>query len=118
MTEIIYRLRNQDEIVGYLREIHGRSFYSKNGYQWSGDSLKYSDTDRFTGYKDRNDKRIFERDVLSSTDYPSDEYIIHYDDLLTRFLLVSYQNQDILDATLEMFFEHKSKVRRIGFLRP
>lgn len=117
MSETIYRLRNHDEIVGFLRENNGRSFYSINGYQWSGTSIHYTEKDLFTGYKDRNDRRIFDRDVLSSTDYPSNEYIIHYDAHLTKFLLVNYQNRDIFSVSLQEFFEHKPRVCRIGFLR-
>lgn len=117
MREKLFRLRKNDEIVGFLREVDGRSYYSSNGYQWSGKKIAYSDSDRFTGYKDRNDRRIFERDVLTSTDYPSNEYIIHFDSLLNQFLLVSYKNRDIFNVSVEELFEHKSKVRRIGFLR-
>ena len=45
------------------------------------------------------------------------EYIIHYDALLTKFLLVSYSNRDIFNISLEEFVEQKSKVKRIGYLR-
>lgn len=117
MDELIYRLRDDDEIVGYLRVFNGKEYYSSNGYQWSGNPIQYSDSDSFTGFKDRNDKRIFERDIVSSTDYPLYEYIIHYDALLNKFLLVSFQNRDIFKLSLEEFFKHKPRVCRIGFLR-
>tara|TARA_B100000508_G_scaffold75230_1_gene58647 strand:+ start:116936 stop:117289 length:354 start_codon:yes stop_codon:yes gene_type:complete len=117
MNETIYRLRQGEEVVGFLREFDNSSFYSANGYQWSGKSIQYDRIERYSGYKDRNDKRLFEGDVISSTDYPSNEYIIHYDALLTKFLLVSYSNRDIFNISLEEFVEQKSKVKRIGYLR-
>ncbi len=117
MNETIYRLREQDDIIGYLRTVNGSSFYSINGYQWSGRIIEYTDKDLFTGFKDRNDKRIFERDIVSSIDYPSNEYIIHYDALLNKFLLVSFQNRNIFNLSLDEFFKHKPRVCRIGFLR-
>lgn len=113
----MFRLRAGNEIIGFLRIINERSYYSTNGYQWSGKSINYQEKDRFTGFKDRNDRRIFQGDIIVSTDYPSNEYIIHYDDLLTKFLLVSYWNRDIFNVSVEEFFLNKSAVRRIGFLR-
>lgn len=117
MQDELFRLRKGEEIIGFMRIVNGRSFYSANGYQWTGNQIKFEDKDPFTGFKDRNDRRIFEGDVLSSTDYPANEYIIHYDPLLNKFLLVSYKNRDIFNVSVDEFFEHKSKVRRIGFLR-
>lgn len=115
MNETIYRLRDKEEIVGYLRIFNENSYFSINGYQWSGNEIQFTVKDLFTGFKDRNDKRIFEHDIVSSTDYPSNEYIIHYDALLNKFLLVSYQNRDIFKDSLEEFFRHKPRVCRIGF---
>jgi hypothetical protein len=117
MNESIFRLRERDEIIGYLRIVNDSSYYSINGYQWSGKTIEYTDKDLFTGFKDRNDKRIFERDIVSSTDYPLNEYIIHHDALLNKFLLVSYENRDIFNLSLDEFFRHKPRVCRIGFLR-
>lgn len=94
-----------------------QTFYSPNGHHWTGKPLVYETKDVFSGYKDRNDRRIFEGDVISSTDYPSNEYIVHYDSLLTKFLLVSYDNRDIFNVSIDEFFADKQKVRRIGFLQ-
>lgn len=117
MQDEIFRLREGEEILGFMRIVDNRPYYSVNGYQWTGNQITFDNKDLFTGFKDRNDRRIFERDVLSSTDYPSNEYIIHYDSVLNKFLLVSYKNRDIFNVSVEQFFENKSKVRRIGFLR-
>ena len=112
----IYRLKVENEIIGFLRVEQNQYFYSKNGHHWSGKKLEFEYYERFTGFKDRNDKRIFEGDIVSSTIYTEDEYIIYYDQPLKKFLLVSYENRTTFNCSLNEFFKEKHVVTRVGFL--
>jgi hypothetical protein len=61
---ITHRLRIEDRIVGYER-VEGKSkFYSKDFYWWNGAPIEYSLRDRFTDLKDKNNRAIFENDII------------------------------------------------------
>lgn len=59
-----FRLRIDDRIVGYQR-LEGKSyFYSKDNFWWNGKPIEYNTQDRFTGLKDKNDRTLFEHDIV------------------------------------------------------
>ncbi|MGM0478559.1 MAG: hypothetical protein ACQERC_04995 [Bacteroidota bacterium] len=113
----IFRIREEDEIVGYMREHDFGRHYSQNGYQWNGATIPYDSTEYFTGYKDRDGRWIFENDVITSSDYPQNEFIITYDRVLTKFLLVDYSNRDIFSVSANDLLADRFKIKRIGVLK-
>ncbi|MFZ6051465.1 YopX family protein [Halocola ammonii] len=59
-----YRLRSEKQIVGYER-IEGKSkFYSKDYFWWNGSPIQHDLRDQFSGFKDKNNRPIFENDIV------------------------------------------------------
>lgn len=70
-TEKRYRLRIQKKVVGYLRQISNTSsFYSPDGFWWSGRKIDYKQVDEWTGLKDKNNRPIHEWDIVYFKIYP------------------------------------------------
>ncbi|MFN3951986.1 MAG: YopX family protein [Thermaurantimonas sp.] len=65
MSEKRYRLRVDQKIIGYKRVIgKNYEFYSRNGLWWSGHILYYKQVDEFSGLKDKNDRHLYELDIV------------------------------------------------------
>lgn len=70
-----FRLRQDDQIVGYMRKVSSSMvLYSKDGFWWRGYKPEYNLVDEFTGLKDRNNRHIFEWDILYFKIDPDGEY--------------------------------------------
>lgn len=95
-----YRLRNGNQIIGYLRKVYGGAyFYSKDSYWWTGREINYEEIDEWTGYKDINRKLIYEWDIL--------QYRLDKDEpFKTGAVLWQKKNQHfgIRDLNEEIFF--------------
>lgn len=63
--EVRWRLRNQDQIVGYERHVSGKIWSSSDGLWWRGERLDYTDKDRCFMIKDVNNEWLFEGDIVS-----------------------------------------------------
>jgi hypothetical protein len=60
-----FRLRIGNTVVGYMRKISGTSvFYSPDAFWWSGRKIDYNEVDEWTGLKDKNNRYIYEWDIL------------------------------------------------------
>ncbi len=113
----IFRIREAGEIVGFMREQDFGAYYSLNGYQWNGAPIVYDSVEYFTSFKDRHGLRIFENDVVQSSDYPENEFIITYDHVLTKFLLVDYSNRNIFNGSVDELLADRFKIKRVGVLK-
>lgn len=71
MDERRYRLRAGAEIAGYLRDIHGTLYYSRDGFWWTGRPVSYEHVDEWTGWKDAKGNRIYEWDLVEYRDIES-----------------------------------------------
>lgn len=75
LPEERYRIRLDEYIVGFMRVMYGRStFYSKDGFWWTGKALEYNVRDEFVGVKDKNNKHIYEWDLVKYKIDPDDDY--------------------------------------------
>ena len=64
MSETRYRLREGKRIVGYSRELESRSYFSKDAYWWTGNAIEHDTKDEATGWKDKNNRHLFENDII------------------------------------------------------
>lgn len=71
-----FRLRQEQEIVGYMRKVSERMvLYSKAGFWWRGHKPDYNQVDEFTGLRDRNNQYIYEWDILEFKLDPDEDYL-------------------------------------------
>lgn len=64
-VETRYRLRNGEQIVGYMRKV-GRNgiYYSKDQYWWNGRPIDYQQIDEWTHLRDIDNRPIYEFDIV------------------------------------------------------
>tara|TARA_A100001015_G_scaffold174960_1_gene194506 strand:- start:11171 stop:11566 length:396 start_codon:yes stop_codon:yes gene_type:complete len=64
-SKFLFRLRQFDKIVGYKKFVTSKLyFYSKDLYAFDDNEIEYDDQDFFSGYYCKNNKPIFENDIL------------------------------------------------------
>lgn len=70
-----FRLRQDEHIVGYMRKLSERLImYSQDGFWWRGHKPNYNEVDEYTGLRDRNNRYIYEWDILEFKIDPDAEY--------------------------------------------
>ncbi len=62
--ETRYRLRMDDQIVGYAREIGRTRYYSKDQFWWNGAIIKHNRVDECIGIKDLDNRPLYELDIV------------------------------------------------------
>lgn len=68
-----FRLRVDEKIVGYKREVSTKMvFYSKNEFWWNGQPIGHKQIDEFTGFYDKNKTPIYEWDIIRFVLTPED----------------------------------------------
>lgn len=65
----IFRLTRYDEFVGYIRRTGSYELYSKDLYGWNGKAIDYDYKEGDTGFRDKNNRRIFVHDIVHMTYY-------------------------------------------------
>ena len=90
-NELRFRLRNGEKVTGFVRRMPaGGDFFSRDGFWWTGTPLPYEQIDEWTGWKDLNQKHIFEYDIVScklDPDGPSEKAAVLWDEEKERFSL-------------------------------
>jgi hypothetical protein len=103
------RLRIDNIIVGYRKKPGEFYYYSKDLYAWSGQPIKFKQTDKYTGLKDKNNKLIFEHDIISCND---NFFEIIYDKKLDKFYLLElstdtiFNTEDVLKSKNFVFYSY------------
>lgn len=60
-----YRLRIDERVVGYKRQVSPKmEFYSKNEFWWNGQAIGHKQIDEYTGMFDKNKTYIYEWDII------------------------------------------------------
>ena len=115
LTKSDFRLRVGDKIVGYERKSGNYTLFSTNLFRWNGKPIDFEQKDRCTALQDKNNNWIFERDIIQSTDYPQNAFVVTYDHLLTKFLLVEINDEVIFEHSIELVCKDKRKVTRLTY---
>lgn len=70
-----FRLRQGDQVVGYMRQLSPRMIlYSKDGFWWRGEKPEYNQVDEYIGLRDRNNQAIYEWDIVDFKYDPEGTY--------------------------------------------
>jgi len=115
LTTNDFRLRIDNQIVGYERKSGNYTLFSSNLFQWNGKPIPFKQIDRCTSFQDKNNNWIFEEDIILSTDYPQNTFAVTYDHLLTKFLLVEINDEVIFEHSIQLVCKDKRKISRISF---
>lgn len=112
---MIYRLRRNNEIVGYLREEAGSAYYSRDLYGWTGTEILHDTKEPSTNFKDKNAQRIFINDFLNFNHKISgldSIYMVTKDN--ENIYLKGYNNDE--EKPIELINSRTYSVKKIGFL--
>ena len=106
---MVHRLVQYGEVVGYLRVEGSYSFYSKDLYGWNGKVIEFDSKEKDSGYRDVNNQRIFQGDVIRIRYYRNPVALKQTDEVLAVLKL------DKKDR-LELNFIDSGEKRRVDFL--
>jgi hypothetical protein len=71
-----FRLRKGEKTVGYMRKVSSTMvLYSSDGLWWRGHKIDYTELDEYTGLRDRNNRHIYEWDILKFKIDPDGDYV-------------------------------------------
>lgn len=113
MKPIEYRLRKDDQIVGYSKTIGKSTFYSPDKLWWGGKKIDFKQRDLGVGYQDINAEWLFENDLIRLKNEKEIIQLI-YDEMIDQFLGVDYLTQEILYPNIEEKLKNRAS-RRISF---
>lgn len=111
------------EIAGYLRDINGSLFYSRDGFWWTGRPVSYENVDEWTGWWDAQRKRIYEWDLVeyATSDTVKELFAVLWDAGECLFGLRNLHTGDFLPLTLrgvELFESARCRVVSYVFINP
>ncbi|QNR24441.1 hypothetical protein [Croceimicrobium hydrocarbonivorans] len=100
-----FRLRQDHEIVGYMRKLSERMvLFSKDGFWWRGYKPEYNEVDEFIGIRDCNNRYIYEWDILYfkvDPDGPYEEGVILWEGNQQVFGIKAIRHDSFFPLELE-----------------
>lgn len=125
VTERRYRLRKQNQIVGYMRKINEKSFfYSRDAFWWTGRQIAYDEIDEWTGLLDKNRKPLYEWDIVKFKIDPDGDYcdgVVLWEARNQQFVIRQLDNEvffPIAIAGLQLFNPRQLEVFSYLFINP
>lgn len=115
MDESRFRLRTETGIVGYMKTIHNTTFFSKDGYGWSGNEIDFTFKDRFSGLFDQNRKPLYAEDIIEISIHPNLYLILHSDASLNTFQLIDFETFVIFAPDALELIQRAKWVKRISY---
>ena len=96
MKNNIFRLRLNNKKVGY-KKFHSSSmfFYSVDLYGWSSKEIDHNEIDHSTSKKDKNNRLLFEGDLIKLKHYPEHFGLIYYDHTHLEFITLLFNDDEI-----------------------
>ena len=106
--EIRWRLRHEDQIVGYERHVGSRDLVEQRRLVVAWQRLEHSEKDRCLGIKDLNNQWLYEHDVVTSKEHDGAWLVVHF---TNQWALV--QQDSMISAPTS-----DRQLKRIGFKFP
>jgi hypothetical protein len=92
-----FRLRVEDKIVGYQKQIHNSIFYSKDEYAWNGAKIEFQLKDKFSGVYDINRRAIYAEDILEFKDWKNCNFgLVLFDEVLSEFQIMDLSTEELV----------------------
>lgn len=115
-----YRLRVDNEIVGFKKEIGNQWYYSKDEYAWSGKEIKATILDTCFHLKDVNAKFLYAEDILKCTQEAEEFHVqLMYDTVLDQFFALDLNTEEIRnDLFTDEGFQFTVKRISYSFIQP
>ena len=112
---MIFRLRDENDVLGYMKINTKNKFeFSKDLMWWESRSLKYDLKDQWSGFKDKNNRLLFEHDIIfyRNANKTKQLAVILYDYDLECFYLydidddgINFSKKNILDCKCPLFYK-------------
>ena len=120
----LFRLRNDTTIVGYLKlYANGKSEFSKDMFWWHGDRIQYDEKDAFSGQYDRNNRALFNNDVVAirkgTTPKEKTNCLLTFDEERGSFTFIEIETEQLFELFLnDLPLFHKSELTFVGMHIP
>ena len=117
----LFRLRVGPQVVGYLRiYANGILEYSADQFWWHGTPIEYTEKDQYSGLKDRNNRSLFEYDVvairMSLNKHNKRPGVIQFNRDRDAFVWIEIDSNRMFDLFADHLpLLHKSECTFIGF---
>ena len=115
-----FRLRNNQKIVGYKKQIGNSVFYSKDEYAWSGSLIEFTIQDKFTRFFDNNRRAIYAEDIIEFTKNEDIKFaLILFDEILDTFQLLDLSAGEIVsNNAYDFLLKNPFVFKSFHFIQP
>ncbi len=119
MIHSLFRLRNGNDIVGYMKVFsQGNAEFSHDQFWWTGTHIDYQSKDHYCGIPDKNNRPLFELDVVKlKPTFPTQTIlgVIQFKAIEQAFIVIDLDTQDeynLFNDSGPIF--HKSQLTFVG----
>lgn len=114
--ETRYRLRKDDRIVGYARQVYGKLYYSADNFWWSGVSIPHIQKDQSIKIRDKNNRMLYENDIIMlRRDGKKNYFAITFDEMINCFYLLNLHTNELLPGKAEEHIQQAEKFEFVSF---
>lgn len=115
-----FRLRVDNQIVGFKKKMGNQWFYSKDEYAWSGKEINSTIQDPVFSFKDANAKFLYAEDILIFEEETKQNHIhLVFEEVLQTFVAVDMQTEEIRnDIFTDKGFQFTVKRISYSFIQP
>jgi hypothetical protein len=115
-NEIRFRLRVDQQVVGYLKQIGSSNFYSKDCFWWSGAEIQFDQKDQCLFLKDKNNRMLYAMDIIQFSTHPHLHFIIHFDEQLNTMQLIEFETKSIFSNDAWMSLKEAESATWVSYV--
>lgn len=115
-----FRLRIEEKVVGYQKQIYKSCFFSTDQYSWNGSPIMHQIKDEFSGFFDKNNRAIYAQDIVEISKNPALKFgLVLFDELLQKFQIFNLENEEIQYKPIEeILFKNEFVIKSHYFIQP